>query len=170
MAQVDARIRKRRESLPELAEDVKTLIRLAHPSATAEIHDKLSYRAFRNALNDHDREWAIVKSTIDSIDEALVLALKYEAYNMSTRKPTNRYQSLNDTGQANNKSFKEESRSCFYCRKVGHLAKACNKRKRDLQNTIDQSRMRTNTDFKPRDDYPSTNNGLISGNQNPGNF
>ena len=141
------------------------MIRLAHPSATAEIHDKLSYRAFRNALNDHYHEWAIVKSTIESIDEALVLA-----YNMSTRKPSIRYQSLNDTGQANNKSFKEESRSCFYCQKVGHLAKDCNKRKRDLQNTIDQSRMRTNTDFKPRDDYPSTNNGLISGNQNPGNF
>ena len=46
----------------------------------------------------------------------------------------------------------------------------CNKRKQDLQNTIDQSRMRTNTDFKPRDDYPSTNNGLMSGNQNLGNF
>jgi len=52
MAQEDARIRKRGELLPELALDVKRLIRLAHPSATAEIHDKLSYRAFRNALND----------------------------------------------------------------------------------------------------------------------
>jgi hypothetical protein len=170
MAQVDARIRKRGESLPELAQDVKRLIRLAHPSATAEIHDKLSYRAFRSALNDHDLEWAIVQSTIESIDETLHLALKYEAYNMSKRKPSLRYQSLNDTGQANNKSFKEESRSCFYCQKVGHLAKDCNKRKRDLQNTIDQSRTRTNTDFKPRDDYPSTNNGLMSGNQNLGNF
>jgi hypothetical protein len=102
MAQVDARIRKRRESLPELAQDVKRLIRLAHPFATAEIHDKLSHRAFRNALNDHDREWAIVTSTIESIDEALVLALKYEVYNMSTRKPSIRYQSLYDTVQANN--------------------------------------------------------------------
>ena len=145
------------------------MIRLAHPSATAEIHDKLSYRACRNALNDNDREWAIVKSTIESIDEALALALKYEAYNMSTRKPSIRYQSLNDTGQANNESFKEESRSCFYCQKVGHLAKECNKRKRDLQNTMDQSRMRKNTDFKPKDGYHSTNNGLMSGNQNLGN-
>ena len=146
------------------------MIRLAHPSVPVEIHDKLSYRAFRNALNDHDLEWAIVQSTIESIDETLHLALKYEAYNMSKRKPSLRYQSLNDTGQANNKSFKEESRSCFYCQKVGHLAKDCNKRKRDLQHTIDQSRMRTNTDFKPIDDYPSTNNGLMSGNQNLGNF
>ena len=77
------------------------MIRLAHPSATAEIHDKISYRAFRNALNDHDRDWAIVKSTIESIDEALYLALKYEAYNMNKRKLSLRYQSLNDTGQAN---------------------------------------------------------------------
>ena len=111
-----------------------------------------------------------MQSTIESIDETLHLALKYEAYNMSKRKPSLRYQSLNDKDQANNKSFKEESRSCFYCQKVGHLAKDCNKRKRDLQNTIAQSRMRTNTDFKPRNDYPSTNNGLMSGNQNLGNF
>jgi hypothetical protein len=107
MVQVDARIRKRGESLPALAQDVKRLIRLAHPSAPVEIHDKLSYRAFRNALNDHDLEWAMVQSNIESIDEALHLTLKYEAYNMSKRKPSLRYQSLNDTGQANNKSFKD---------------------------------------------------------------
>jgi hypothetical protein len=104
------------------------LIRLAHPSATAEIHDKLSYRAFRNALNDHDLEWAIVQSTTESIDEALHLALKYEAYNMSKRKPALRYQSLDDKDQANNRTFMKESRSCFYCQKVGHLAKECNKK------------------------------------------
>ena len=40
MAQVDARIRKMGESLLELAQDVKRLIRLAHHFATAEIHDK----------------------------------------------------------------------------------------------------------------------------------
>jgi hypothetical protein len=51
----------------ELAQDVKRLIRLAHPSAPVEIHDKLSDRAFRNALNDHDLEWAIVQSTIEFI-------------------------------------------------------------------------------------------------------
>jgi hypothetical protein len=41
------------------------------------------YRAFRNALNDHDLERAIVQSTTESIDEALHLALRYEAYDMS---------------------------------------------------------------------------------------
>jgi hypothetical protein len=111
-------------------------------------------------------------STLTSSDHWFNLetvSLKYEAYNMSKRKPTLRYQSLDDKNQANNKTFKKESRSCFYCQKVGHLAKECNKRKRDLQNTMDQSRMRKNTDFKPRDGYHSTNNGLMSGNQNLGN-
>ena len=42
MAQVDTRIRKKGESLPELAQDVKRLIRLAHFSVTAEVHVKLS--------------------------------------------------------------------------------------------------------------------------------
>ena len=60
------------------------------------------HRAFRNALNDHDLEWAIVQSTTESIDEALDLALRYEAYNMSNRTPALRYQSLNDKDQANN--------------------------------------------------------------------
>ena len=60
------------------------------------------YRAFGNALNDHDLEWAIVQSTTGSIDEALHLAIRYEAYNMSNRTPSRRYQSLNDKDQANN--------------------------------------------------------------------
>jgi hypothetical protein len=84
MAQVDTRRRKKGESLPELAQDVKRLIRLAHLSATY-------YRAFWNALNDHDLEWAIVQSTTESIDEALHLAFRYEAYNMSNRKLSLRY-------------------------------------------------------------------------------
>jgi hypothetical protein len=42
MAQVNARKRKKGESLPELAQDVKRLFRLAHLSATTELHDKLS--------------------------------------------------------------------------------------------------------------------------------
>ena len=81
MAQVDARIRKKDESLPELAQDVKRLIRLANLSATY-------HRAFWNALNDHNLEWTIVQSTTESIDEALHLALRYEANNMSNRKPS----------------------------------------------------------------------------------
>jgi hypothetical protein len=60
------------------------------------------HRAFGNDLNDHDLEWAIVQSTTESIDEALHLALRYEAYNMSNRTPSLRYQSLNDKDQANN--------------------------------------------------------------------
>ena len=39
MSQVDARISKKGESLPELAQDVQRLIRFAHLSATAQVHD-----------------------------------------------------------------------------------------------------------------------------------
>jgi hypothetical protein len=47
-----------------------------------------------DTLNDHDLERAIVQSTTESIDEALHLALRYEAYDMSNRTPSLRNQSL----------------------------------------------------------------------------
>ncbi|CAG2187306.1 unnamed protein product [Mytilus edulis] len=102
MTQIDARIRRRGESLPELAQDIKRLVRLANPTAPLDVQDNLAYRAFRNALNDQELEWAIVQTSTDTIDEALHLALKYEAYHLSRKRPSLIYQ----TNEPNTKSSK----------------------------------------------------------------
>ncbi|VDI23685.1 Hypothetical predicted protein [Mytilus galloprovincialis] len=140
MTQIDARIRRRGESLPELAQDIKRLVRLANPTAPLDVQDNLAYRAFRNALNDQELEWAIVQTSTDTIDEALHLALKYEAYHLSRKRPSLRYQ----TNEPNTKSSKtsytkeqdDQSNLCYYCHKPGHIAKKCRKRLFDQKNVL----------------------------------
>jgi hypothetical protein len=46
ISQIDARIRKKGETLPELAQDIKRLVRLAYPNAPVEVRDSLAYRSF----------------------------------------------------------------------------------------------------------------------------
>ena len=91
-SQIDARIKKKGETLSELAQDIKRPVRLAYPNAPVEVTDSLAYRSFRDALNDQDLEWAICQGNRDTIDEALHLGLKYEAFHNGRKKPFLRYQ------------------------------------------------------------------------------
>ena len=136
--QMDARIRKKGESLPELAQDIKRLVRLAYPNAQQDVRDSLAYRTFRDALNDRELAFAICQGNVDTIDEALTLALKYEAFNQSYRKPVLR-QVLNRESSAwehetnaQSSSFSNDRKiQCNYCSKFGHTTKTCMKRQKD---------------------------------------
>lgn len=141
-SQIDARIRKKGETLPELAQDIKRLVRLAYPNAPVEVRDSLAYRSFRDALNDQDLEWAICQGNRDTIDEALHLGLKYEAFHNSRKKPFLRYQKVdNDTETTKLPKVPPfKTNTCSYCHKKGHLIRDCYKRKRDQSSTLDQIR------------------------------
>ena len=84
---IDTRTRKKGESLPELAQDIKRLVRLPYSQAPQETQDSIAYRCSREAINDFDVAWAITQSNIDTTDDALNLALKYEAFHSSHRRP-----------------------------------------------------------------------------------
>ena len=79
------RVRRKGETLPELAQDVKKLIRLAYPSATADIREQLSKDCFIDALNDPELEWTILQGKPNSVEHALKLALEYEAFLVGRR-------------------------------------------------------------------------------------
>ena len=142
-AQIESRIRKKNETLPELAQDMKRLTRLAYPTATHEIRDILAYKAFRDALNDHDLEWAICQANVETIDAALHAALKYEAFYASKKKPALRHQKVDNTETPNYHKPRENkptSKTCHYCNKPGHFARDCFKRQRDQQNFINEQK------------------------------
>lgn len=77
--QLKQRLRKSNESLPELAHDIKKLVRKANPDASAIMREKLAQDAFIDALNERDLQWAVLQSDPDSVDEAVSTALQYEA-------------------------------------------------------------------------------------------
>ena len=148
-AQMNARVRNRGESLPELVQDIKRLVRLAYPTAPAEVRDSLAYKCFRDALNDQDMEWAICQNTSENIDDALNLALKFEAFKVSRNKQ--RYQVRmqtetvpvrpeanvpQDRARADNykpryRDETDKNKRCFYCDRLGHVRRNCWKLKRD---------------------------------------
>ena len=85
-AQLKQRIRKRDEGLPELAQDIKRLTRMAYPSAVIDLRDTLSKDSFIEALNDAEMGLFIYQKEPATIDDAVRLALKYEAFTQGRRK------------------------------------------------------------------------------------
>ena len=116
-SQMDARVRKKGESLPELVQDIKRLVRLAYPNAQQDVRDSLAYRTFRDALNDRDLAFGLCQGNVDTIDEALNLALKYEAFNQSYRKPALRHV-LNKDSSVPEQNTNAQSNSFTHDRKV----------------------------------------------------
>ena len=74
------RLRRENETLPELAQDVNRLIRLAYPSASIDVREQLVKDYFIDGLNDHELEWAVLRGKPGSVDVALKLALEYESF------------------------------------------------------------------------------------------
>ena len=102
-AQLKQRIRKQDEGLPELAQDIKRLTRMAYPSAFLDLRDTLSKYSFIEALNDAEMELFVCQKNHgplmwrsdlpenmpkepSTIDDAVRLALKYEAFTQGRRK------------------------------------------------------------------------------------
>lgn len=77
--------RKGGGALPELAQDIRKLVRHAYPSATIEVREQLSKDCFVDSLNEHDLEWSVLQGKPKSIEDALRLALEYEAFQKGRR-------------------------------------------------------------------------------------
>ncbi|CAG2191634.1 unnamed protein product [Mytilus edulis] len=85
-AQMKSRIRGRTEQIPVLGQDIKRLVRLAYPSAPMEVREYLARDCFIDSLNDADMEWAIFQAKAENIDNAVHVALEYEAFQNGRRK------------------------------------------------------------------------------------
>ena len=66
-AKIKSRVRRKGEPIVELAQDIRKLIRLAYPSASADVREQLSKDCFIDALNDHDLEWAFLQGKPHSL-------------------------------------------------------------------------------------------------------
>lgn len=175
-AQMNGRYRKRNESLSELAQDIKRLARLAYPTAPCEVRDTLAYKCFRDALCDQNMEWAICQGSSENIDEALNLALKFEAFTLGRDRKFNQalrfQQEISDSQQPapvyamsenshnlTRLSKNNETKKCFYCGKAGHFRNVCRKRMHDMQkaekNRASRDQVDVNTEVKSVRDQTS---------------
>ncbi|CAC5411367.1 unnamed protein product [Mytilus coruscus] len=147
-AQMKSKICGRMEQIPVLGQDIKRLVRLAYPSAPKEIKEQLACDCFMDSLNDVDMEWAIFQAKAKSINNAIQVALEYEAFQNDRRKhgtklvcaviennnfDLNREIYLSEQvddisgrlAQIENDEKNKKTFSCYHCGVFCHLKREC---------------------------------------------
>ena len=84
-AELQIRRRRHNESLSELHQDIRRLMALAYPKLTAAAREEIACDHFTNALSDPDFALKVKERTPTSLDEALRIALRLEAWEKSTK-------------------------------------------------------------------------------------
>ena len=84
-AKLKGRIRKREESLPELAESVERLTRLAYPDASTEMIEILSKYQFIDAITDEDSRLQLRHNKSETLRHALEQALELESIHLANK-------------------------------------------------------------------------------------
>ena len=100
--QLKNRLRRRDETLPELAQAIRRLARQAYPSANYQLQETLAKEHFIDALNDTDMRWRVFQSRPTSLEDAVRVAVELEAFQVADRqrngirKPTARMINADD--------------------------------------------------------------------------
>lgn len=144
-AQIKSRLRKKAESVQELATDIKRLVRRAYPQATSELRDQIARDCFIDSLNEHELEWFVYQGKPKTVDEAMQLALEYEAFQAGRKRSVNVRQCTkgnnpnpdSDLTKLSNRLGKLESKlesligqqnnnvTCHNCHGKGHKYRNC---------------------------------------------
>lgn len=102
------RSRKPTESLPELAHDIKRLLSRAYPDASREMKETLAKDFFIDALGDGDVKWKVYQARARSLEEAVTVAVEFEAFTLAETKknPTRKLavRTVNEKTEPNPKS------------------------------------------------------------------
>ena len=80
------RVRRRDETLPELAEDIKRLARLAYPEAPIEVLETLTKDQFIDALYDDEIRLRVAQARPTTLRAALGIALEIESFSLAARR------------------------------------------------------------------------------------
>ena len=89
-ANLQTRVKRRDESISELAQSIKKLTRQAYPDAPSSVISTLARDHFIDALPESDMRLRIREAQAKDIAEAEILALRLEAYRVADRQKTNR--------------------------------------------------------------------------------
>ncbi|KAJ8022109.1 hypothetical protein HOLleu_39511 [Holothuria leucospilota] len=103
--QLKNRTRRKEESLPELAQEIRRLTRQAYPGAPSEVPGLMAKDHFMDALDDPEVRLAMYQARPRTLDEALRISLEMEAFqkverqrNISGRKALRAVEGPNQRG------------------------------------------------------------------------
>ena len=86
--QLKNRVRKREETLPELAQAIRRLTRQAYPSADYQLQEALAKENFVDSLQDSDMRWRVFQSRPGNLEDAVRVAVELEAFQVADRQRT----------------------------------------------------------------------------------
>ena len=94
------RRRKKGETLPELAQGIRRLVRNAYPDANSQIMESLAKDQFLDALDNPDLRWKIFQARTASLDEALEIAIECEAFQKAEGQRPNFHTHVRNVGES----------------------------------------------------------------------
>lgn len=111
-------VRKRDQSLPELAQYIKRLSRKAYPNAPRDLLETLCRDHFIDALTDSDMRLRIQQAHPKTIDDATKLSVELDAFNMAEKqrekRATTAVRNVTVSDYANEKSFSaDDIKACM---------------------------------------------------------
>lgn len=89
-AQLKNKQRKKGENLPELAQSVRRLVKLAYPEAKYDLQETLAKDHFIDALADTDMRWGIYQSRPKCLDSAVKTAIEFETFQQAENQRNSR--------------------------------------------------------------------------------
>jgi hypothetical protein len=92
--QMNSFYRKPGQALPELAQEIRRVTRLAYPTAPVEIRDQLAKDCFVRAVNDSKIQLSIFQREPKTIDDCVRFGLEYEAFTVDQKRLNNPKQGL----------------------------------------------------------------------------
>ena len=84
------RTRQPEETLPDLAHEIRKLVRLAYPTGERVIIETIALEHFINALSEPDTKWRIQQTRPQTLDQAVRIAVELEAFQTANRQKSNK--------------------------------------------------------------------------------
>ncbi|CAC5390686.1 unnamed protein product [Mytilus coruscus] len=92
--QMNSFYRKQDQTLPEMAQEIKRITRLAYPTVPIDIRNQLRKDCFVRALNDPKIQLSIFQIEPKTIDDCIRFGVEYESFTLDQKRTNNSKQGL----------------------------------------------------------------------------
>ncbi|UYV66258.1 K02A2.6-like [Cordylochernes scorpioides] len=123
------RLQEKKESLQDLANDIRRLARLAFPTCPSETQDFLAQQQFIDAIGDPETQKFARLSSATTLQETLVQAMKHEAAQQASRG------SYRLARQVKLDNPEREKGRCWTCGANDHLSRTCPRKVKQRSDT-----------------------------------
>ncbi|UYV73203.1 K02A2.6-like [Cordylochernes scorpioides] len=123
------RLQEKKESLQDLANDIRRLARLAFPTCPSETQDFMAQQQFIDAIGDPETQKFARLSSATTLQETLVQAMKHEAAQQASRG------SYRLARQVKLDNPEREKGRCWTCGANDHLSRTCPRKVKQRSDT-----------------------------------